>query len=58
MVNGIIERDGHIHSPYCPHGSKDSFDDYINEAIKKGIKEITFTEHLPVPNNFMDEEFL
>ena len=58
MVNGIIERDGHIHSPYCPHGSKDSFEDYINEAIKKGIKEITFTEHLPVPNNFMDEEFL
>ena len=37
-----IERDGHVHSPYCPHGSNDSFEKYITEAITKGIKEITF----------------
>jgi histidinol-phosphatase (PHP family) len=47
-------RDGHIHSPYCPHGSDDTFEDYINKAINIGLKEITFTEHLPLPNNFID----
>lgn len=44
-----IERDGHVHSPYCSHGSNDSFDKYITEAITKGIKEITVTEHLMFP---------
>lgn len=39
-------RDGHVHSPYCPHGSDDSFDMYIKMAINKNIKEITFTEHM------------
>ena len=28
-----IERDGHVHSPYCPHGSNDSFEKYITEAF-------------------------
>ena len=44
-----ITRDGHVHSPFCPHGCDDSFDMYIEEAIKKGIKEITFAEHMPLP---------
>ena len=52
-----IERDGHVHSPYCPHGSNDSFEKYITEAITKGIKEITFTEHLMFPKEIVDEEF-
>lgn len=47
-------RDGHIHSPYCPHGTKDSFEDYITRAIEVGLKEITFTEHLPLPKDFKD----
>lgn len=47
-------RDGHIHSPYCPHGSTDSFEEYINKAIQLGLSEITFTEHLPLPSNFKD----
>ncbi len=61
MVN--IKRDGHMHSKYCPHGTKDTFDEYIKEALKKGIEEITFTEHMPLPreffnNEFFDDEFL
>ena len=52
-----IERDGHVHSPYCPHGSNDSFEKYITEAITKGIKEITFTEHLMFPKEIVGEEF-
>ncbi|RDY24159.1 histidinol-phosphatase HisJ [Romboutsia maritimum] len=47
-------KDGHIHTPYCPHGSNDSFEEYIERAIEVGLTEITFTEHLPLPDNFED----
>lgn len=47
-------RDGHIHSHYCPHGTKDSFEKYIENAIKAGYTEISFTEHFPLPKNFED----
>ncbi|MFZ5966927.1 MAG: histidinol-phosphatase HisJ [Bacillota bacterium] len=53
-----ILRDGHIHSPYCPHGTKDSFELYVEKALTFGLKEITFTEHMPLPGIFMDPEFL
>jgi histidinol-phosphatase (PHP family) len=46
--------DGHIHSPYCPHGTKDSFHEYIERAIILGYEEITFTEHAPLPAGFDD----
>lgn len=47
-------RDGHIHSPYCPHGTKDSFNEYVERAISLGFKEISFTEHAPLPLGFVD----
>lgn len=47
-------KDGHIHTQYCPHGSNDLIEDYINKAIDIGLSEITFTEHLPFPENFTD----
>lgn len=37
--------DFHIHSPYCGH-AHGKIVDYIENAIKKGIKEICFTDHL------------
>ena len=43
------KRDGHVHSHYCPHGSRDKFDEYLEKAIILGIKEITFTEHMNMP---------
>ncbi|MDG5787016.1 histidinol-phosphatase HisJ [Evansella sp. AB-P1] len=46
--------DGHIHSPFCPHGSTDSFEKYIEQAINIGYKKMTFTEHAPLPNTFTD----
>lgn len=49
-----MKRDGHIHTPYCPHGSTDSFELYIEKAIADGFDEITFTEHAPLPPNFID----
>lgn len=52
-----INRDGHVHSDYCPHGSNDDLKKYINVAISKGIKEITFTEHMPMSKGIVDDEF-
>lgn len=52
-----INRDGHVHSHYCPHGSKDNFDKYIFKALECGIEEITFTEHFMIPKEIVEEEF-
>jgi histidinol-phosphatase (PHP family) len=46
--------DGHIHTPFCPHGTTDSFESYIERAISLGYEQITFTEHAPLPNGFVD----
>lgn len=58
MKNSKVLRDGHMHSPYCPHGTKDPFKLYIKQAIELGLEEITFTEHMPLPGYFMDPEVL
>ena len=47
-------KDGHVHTPYCPHGTDDSVTAYIEQAIELGYTEITFTEHAPLPNGFID----
>lgn len=49
-----MPKDGHIHTPFCPHGTKDMFDDYVEKAILLGFGEITFTEHAPLPEGFID----
>ncbi len=49
-----ISYDGHIHSPFCPHGSTDKFEAYVEAAIKFGYKGMTFTEHAPLPLDFHD----
>ena len=46
--------DGHIHSPYCPHGSNDTFVSYIETAISQSFTHISFTEHAPLPKGFDD----
>ncbi|MBM4762573.1 histidinol-phosphatase HisJ [Bacillus sp. B15-48] len=47
-------RDGHVHTRFCPHGTKDSFESYIERALCLGIQEISFTEHAPLPEQFID----
>lgn len=47
-------KDGHIHTPYCPHGTDDKFEQYIEKAINVGLDEISFTEHFPLPKGFTD----
>ncbi|WP_080844422.1 histidinol-phosphatase HisJ [Cytobacillus gottheilii] len=49
-----MRKDGHIHTPYCPHGSKDSLESYIIKAISLGFQEISFTEHAPLPPQFAE----
>ncbi|MGE7877455.1 histidinol-phosphatase HisJ [Peribacillus muralis] len=49
-----MKADSHVHSPFCPHGSSDTFDEYITRGIELGLKEITFTEHAPLPRDFQD----
>ncbi|PLT32268.1 histidinol-phosphatase HisJ [Bacillus sp. V5-8f] len=49
-----MKYDGHVHTPFCPHGTLDRFEEYIEEAIRLGIEEISFTEHAPLPEGFID----
>lgn len=56
-MKNIVKRDGHIHTPFCPHGTKDSLEAYANEAIRLGREEITFTEHFPLPYGVTAERF-
>jgi len=58
MNNQKNVRDGHIHSHYCPHGTADSFELYVDRAIMLGLKEISFTEHLALPEMFLEPEVL
>ncbi|MBM7584974.1 histidinol-phosphatase (PHP family) [Bacillus pakistanensis] len=46
--------DGHIHTPYCPHGTTDAFEKYIETALNLGYEQMTFTEHAPLPQGFTD----
>ncbi len=47
-------RDGHLHTPFCPHGSTDPLHMYVEQALARGIKTLTFTEHAPFPARFLD----
>ncbi|WGG44808.1 histidinol-phosphatase HisJ [Rossellomorea sp. DA94] len=50
----MLKVDGHVHTPFCPHGSKDSFEMYVERAIALDYSAITFTEHAPLPEGFVD----
>jgi len=43
--------DYHIHTKLCKHASGEMHE-YVKSAIKKGIKEIAFTDHIPLSDNF------
>ena len=47
-------KDGHIHTPFCPHGTKDALEAYVEKALSLGFQEISFTEHAPLPEGFID----
>lgn len=53
-MNTSVKKDGHIHTAFCPHGTKDALSNYIEQAISLGFTEISFTEHAPLPAGFID----
>jgi histidinol-phosphatase (PHP family) len=50
----MMKKDGHVHTPYCPHGTTDQLEAYIYQAIEEGFDSLTFTEHAPLPPGFKD----
>lgn len=50
----MVKHDGHVHTPFCPHGSTDKLEAYIEEALRNNLEGITFTEHAPLPHHFTD----
>lgn len=50
----LIKHDRHIHTPFCPHGSKDTLAEYVEQALDLGLSVISFTEHAPLPKGFID----
>ncbi len=43
--------DNHIHTKLCKHAEGEIFE-YVEKAIDLGIKEVAFTDHIPLPDNF------
>lgn len=48
------KKDGHVHTPFCPHGTTDTLEAYVEQAIKENFDSLTFTEHAPLPLGFKD----
>jgi len=46
--------DNHIHTPFCPHGTSDQLEEYVEWFISRKVEEISFTEHAPLPEGFID----
>lgn len=43
----------HTHTQRCGHGAKDTGDEeWVQNAIKGGIKRIAFTDHIPMPDGY------
>lgn len=43
---------GHTHTEFCPHGSREDTELFIKRAIKAGFKTYTITEHFPMSPEF------
>lgn len=43
--------DYHIHTALCKHATG-SMEEYVQQAIKIGLNEIAFTDHIPLPDEF------
>ena len=50
----LVRRDGHTHTRFCPHGSKESTELFIRRAIELKFEVYSLTEHMPLPARFAD----
>jgi histidinol-phosphatase (PHP family) len=44
--------DGHTHTAYCFHGSREATEEFILRAIELGFESYSLTEHPPLPSSF------
>ncbi len=45
--------DGHTHTPFCHHGERVAFSEYIDKAVSHGFSKYSLTEHPPLPANWL-----
>ena len=50
----LPRRDGHTHTQFCPHGSREATEQFIERAIALGFETYSLTEHPPLPRSFID----
>jgi histidinol-phosphatase (PHP family) len=50
-----LKRDGHTHTHYCLHGSGEHVEKFVLRAIEMKFQVYSFTEHLPLPDSFLNE---
>lgn len=50
----LPRRDGHTHTEFCPHGSREATEQFIERAIALGFESYSLTEHPPLPRDFFD----
>jgi histidinol-phosphatase (PHP family) len=53
-MSTLIRRDGHTHTEFCPHGSREATELMIKRAIELGFVSYSLTEHPPLPPGFED----
>ena len=53
-MNALIRRDGHTHTEFCPHGSREATEGFIRRAIELEFLSYSLTEHPPLPPGFED----
>ncbi|MGL4346017.1 MAG: histidinol-phosphatase HisJ [Cellulosilyticaceae bacterium] len=56
MEREKIVRDGHIHTPFCPHGTGDALHQYVERGLEIGLEVMSFTEHMPLPDGVLTPE--
>lgn len=49
--------DGHVHTKYCHH-AKGEMEEYVLNAISKGLKEIVFLEHMEAGVHYFESTWL
>ncbi|MBC1472681.1 histidinol-phosphatase HisJ [Listeria seeligeri] len=50
-----MKRDGHTHTEFCPHGTREDVEEMILKAIKLDFDEYSIVEHAPLPNEFIQK---
>ncbi len=50
----LYDRVYHVHSVRCGHATEEKDEEYIEAAISLGAKELSFSEHMPVPGDMLN----